>query len=111
MIAIYAQSCFSCLDKLVDQRNNNYHHSVNKNPINTYYSALTEKIKTNPRVPKFKVNDRVRNTNFKNIFIKAYSDNWSKEIFIIDSVLKTNPGTYKINDLNREKIIGRFYKK
>ena len=111
MIAIYAQSCFSCLDKLVDQCNNNYRHSVNKNPINAYYSALTEKIKTNPRVPKFKVNDRVRNTNFKNIFIKAYSDNWSKEIFIIDSVLKTNPGTYKINDLNREKRIGRFYEK
>ena len=32
-----------------------------------------------------------------------------REIFIIDSVLKTNPWTYKIKDLNGEKIIGRFY--
>ena len=36
---------------------------------------------------------------------------WSREIFIIDSVLKNNPWTYKIKDLNREKIIGGFYEK
>ena len=31
-----------------------------KNIINAPYSALTEKIETNPKVPKVKVNDRVR---------------------------------------------------
>ena len=35
------------LNKLVDQYNNTYHHSVNKKPINADYSALTEKIETN----------------------------------------------------------------
>ena len=30
---------------------------------------------------------------------------------VVDSVLKTNPWTYKIKDLNREKIIGSFYEK
>ena len=29
----------------------------------------------------------------------------------IDSVLKTNPWTDKTKDINREKIIGRFYQK
>ena len=33
------------------------------------------------------------------------------EIFIIDSVLKTNPWTYEIKDLNGGKIIGSFYEK
>ena len=33
------------------------------------------------------------------------------EIFIIDSVLKTNSWTYEIKDLNGEKIIGSFYEK
>ena len=33
------------------------------------------------------------------------------EIFIIDSVLKANPLTYKIKDLNGEKIIGSFDEK
>ena len=30
---------------------------------------------------------------------------------VIDSVLKTNPWTYKFKDLNGEKIIGSFYEK
>ena len=44
---------------------------------------------------------------------KCYTENWSREIFIIDSVLKTNPYplTYKIKDLNGEKIIISFYEK
>ena len=72
---------------------------------------MTEKIEANPKVPKFKVNDRVTITKYKNIFSKGYTENWSREIFIIDSVLKTNPWTYKINDLNGEKVIGSFYEK
>ena len=30
---------------------------------------------------------------------------------ITDSVLKTNPWTYKIKDLNGEKMMGSFYEK
>ena len=63
------------LNKLVDQYNNTYHHSINKNPINADYSALNEKIETNPKAPKFKVNDRVRITKYKNIFSKGYTEN------------------------------------
>ena len=51
---------------------------------------MTEKIETNSIFLKFKVNDRVRVTMYKNIFSKSYTDYWSREIFIIDSVLKTN---------------------
>ena len=58
------------------------------------------KIKVNDKPRKFNVNDRVRITKYKNIFSKGYSDNWSREIFIIDSVLKTNPWMYKTKDLN-----------
>ena len=48
---------------------------------------------------------------YKNIFGKSYTENRSKEILVIDSVLKTNPWTYKIKDLNGETIIGDFYEK
>ena len=51
------RSYFSFLDKLVDQCNNIYHHSINKKPINADYSALTKKIETNSKAPKIKVND------------------------------------------------------
>ena len=72
---------------------------------------MNETIETNPKAPKFKSDDRVRITKYKNIFSKGYTKNWSREIFIIDSVSKTNPWTYKIKDLNGEKIIGSFCEK
>ena len=37
------------------------------------------------------IEDRVRITKYKNLFSKGYIKNWPKEIFFIDSVLKTNP--------------------
>ena len=39
------KSYLSYLNKLVDQYNNNYHHSVGKKHVNAGYSALTEKLK------------------------------------------------------------------
>ena len=46
----------------------------------------------------FKVGDKVRITEYTNIFSKNYTKNWTREIFVIDSVLKTNPWTYKIKE-------------
>ena len=42
MTANDRKSCFSYLNKLVVQQDNNYPHSVGKNPINADYSVLTE---------------------------------------------------------------------
>ena len=78
--AIDSKSYLSCLNKLVDEKNNTNHHSINKKAINADYSALTEKIETNPTVPKFNVNDRIRITKCKNIFSKVYIKNWSRGI-------------------------------
>ena len=86
----------SSLYKLVHQYNNTYHNSINKKLINADYSVLNEKIETNFKTPKFKVNDGVRITKYKNIFSKGYIENWSREIFVTDPVLKTNPWTYKL---------------
>ena len=37
--------------------------------------------------------------------------NWSEEIFFISKIKNTVPGTYVINDLHGEEIIGTFYEK
>ena len=115
MIANNGKSYFPYLNKLVDQCNDTYHHSINKKPNNADHSALTEKIETKHKAPKFKVNDRVRiflvKIITKNIFSKGYSENWSREILFTDSVLQTNPWTYKNKDLTGEKIIGSFCEK
>ena len=111
MTANHSNSYLSYLNRLVDQYDNIYQHSINKETIDADYSALTEKIETNSKVPKFTVNDRVRITKCKNIFSKNYTENWSREIFIINFVLKINPQTYKLKDLNGPKIIGSFCEK
>ena len=72
MTANDSKSCLSYFNKLADQYNITYHHSINKKPINADYSALTDKLETNPKAIKFKVIDRVRITKYKNIISKGY---------------------------------------
>ena len=75
MKASDSKSYLTYLNKLVDQYNNAYHHSINKKTINATYCALTEEIEMNSKAPKFKVNDRVRTAKYKNIFSKGYTEN------------------------------------
>ena len=103
-----SKTYLSYLNKMIDQYNNTYHHSINKRPINADYSALTEPNETNSKVPKFKVNDEVRIAKYKNIFIKGYTENQSREIFIIDSVLKTNPWVKKKKRFKRKENNTKF---
>ena len=43
------------------------------------------------------------------MFDKGYTENWTEELFIIDKTQYTTPITYKLKDLNDEKIKGSFY--
>ena len=90
MTANNNKSYLSYLNKQVNEYINSYHHSVGKKPINTDYSALIKEVETS-KSPKFKVGDWVRISKYKNILSKGYTDNWSREIFVVDSVFKTNP--------------------
>ena len=83
------KSYLGCLNKLVDEYNNSYHCSIGKEPIHADYSALPEELESSFKASKFIVDDRVRITKYKNIFTKDYTEKWSKELFVIDSVLKT----------------------
>ena len=65
----------------------------------------------NDKDPKFKVGNHVRISQYKNIFAKGYTPNWSEEGFVIKKFKNTVPWTYVMNDLNGEEIIGTFYEK
>ena len=54
--------------------------------------------------------DEARITECENIFRKGFVINWSREIFVIDSVRKTRAWKYKIKDSNGETM-GNFYEK
>ena len=100
------------LDDIVNGYNNTYHTTIKMKPIdvkdNTYINT-SEKI--NNKDPKFKVDDHVRISKYKNIFAKGYMPNWNEKVFVIKKVKNTVPWTYVINDLNGEEITGTFYEK
>ena len=79
MTTINSKSYLPYLNKLVDQYDNTciiiIHHSINKKAINADYSPLTENIETNPKAPKFQVNNTVTITKYKNFFRKGYIQN------------------------------------
>ena len=60
---------------------------------------------------KFKVNDHVRISKYKNTFAKGYVPNWSEEVVIVNEIKSAVPWTYAISDLNGEKVIGTFCEK
>ena len=66
------------LDDIVDECNNTYHRTIKMKPVdvkdNTYIDFEEE---VNDKGPKFKVGDHVRISNYKNIFAKGYTRNWS----------------------------------
>ena len=103
---------YDVLDDIVKKYNNTRHSTVKMKPIdvkdNTYTN--TDK-KINNKDPKFKVGNRVRISNYKNVFAKGYVPNWSEEVFVVNKIKTTVPWTYEINDLNGEKIIRSFYEK
>ena len=42
----------------------------------------------NDKDPKFKVDDHVRISKYKNIFAKEYTPNWPEEVFVIKELKK-----------------------
>ena len=50
-----SKSFLSYLNKLVDQYNNNYHHSIGKKPSNADYTVLTKKNQTDPKAQSLKL--------------------------------------------------------
>ena len=53
----------------------------------------------------------MRISKYKNIFSKAYTQNWSEEIFVIKRIKNEASWTYAIDDLNGEEITETFYEK
>lgn len=59
--------------------------------------------------PKFKIGDFVRISKAKHVFEKSYTPNYTTEVFSIQSINKTTPVTYQLNDYQNNPISGAFY--
>ena len=102
------------LDDIVNKSNNIYHSAIKMRPVDVYwywytYTESSKEINNNKN-PKFKIDDNVRISKYKNAFAKGYAPNWSEEIFVIKKVKNTVPWTYVINDVSGEEIVGTYQK-
>ena len=96
----------------VNKYNNTYHKTSKMKPIHLKSNTYIKSSKDNSNEdPKFRIGDIVRIPEHTNIFAKDNVPNWSEEVFVIKKVKNTVPWTYAISDLNREEIVGMFYKK
>ena len=54
-------------------------------------TELRFKKEVNDKDPKFKVGDHVRISQYKNIFAKWYTPNWSEEDFVVSKIKNVVP--------------------
>ena len=88
------------LRDIFDKYNNTVHRTIKMKPIEVtsdFYAEYND--------------DHVRISKYKTIFAQRYTQNWSKEVFVISKIKNTVPWTYMISDLNGEKIDESFYEK
>ena len=89
MTAISENIYFDVLDDIVDEYNNTYRKTIKMKLINVKNDSFAEyNEKSNEKDPKFKVDDHVKISKFKNVFAKGYTPNWSEEIFIVKKTKK-----------------------
>ena len=93
------------LEDIQDNYNNTFHRVIKRTPNEVTWNNRKEVFKVmypeiRDRVKcKLKEGDRVRVAIFKDIFKKSYTQNWSREIYIVHKVLqKGGVCWYKIKD-------------
>lgn len=105
------------LQDLVDSYNNTKHSTIKMAPSEVDYSneqQVLEEIygdtstRSNAKW-KFEIDDKVRISESRMVFKKAYKQRWSMEIFKVTNRLPTDPPTYEIEDYSGEPIKGKFY--
>ena len=98
------------LDAIVHECNNTYQKSIKIKCAavkpSTYFDFNVEKI---DRDTKFKVDDHLRISKYKNIFAKVWASNLSEKV--IKKVKNTVLWTNFFSDHNVEEIFRTFYEK
>ena len=87
MTAVPKNVYFDVLDNIVDKYNNAFHRTIEMKPIDVKPISYAEyNVDSNEKNPQFKIGDHVRISKYKNIFIKGYTLNWPKEVFVMSKM-------------------------
>ncbi|XP_011269800.2 uncharacterized protein LOC105259516 [Camponotus floridanus] len=103
------------LSLLISKYNARKHRTIEMRPIDVTLARalrLLSMVYSHPKIAapgKFRPNDLVRLSKYKTLFEKAYTPNWTAEIFRVAEVRRTSPVTYLLTDSRGEPIAGGFY--
>ena len=90
MTSISNNMCINKLDDTVNKYNIKYHSTIKMQPVDAKSSTYTDFDKKNTKEgSKFKVGDNVRVSKYKNIIVKDYETDQSKEVLVIKKVRNT----------------------
>ena len=110
MTAFSKNVYFDVLDDIANKHNNTVHRTIKMKPVDVISESYAEYNEdSNEKESKFKVDDHVRISKYKNIFGKGNTQNWSEEVFIISKIKNAVPWKSVISNLNGEPIAGSFY--
>ena len=75
------------LDDIINKYNNTYYRAIEINSIDVKSVIYNDFDKeNNDEGPKFKVDDHVKMSKYKNTFAKGYASNWPEEVFVTKNV-------------------------
>lgn len=103
------------LEDLLCSYNNTYHRSIGMTPSEVTLeneNVVRKRLfveKKRPAKWKYNVGDKVRISKSRIAFKKGYLPSWTDEIFTIVARVPSDPITYELADLNKEKLKGKFY--
>lgn len=121
---------YDVLDSITLGYNKTYHRIIGMAPIDVtkemegkiwkrvYLPKLKQnkplkrklKIRKPYKIFNIKIGDHVRISYIKEPFKRFYDENWSREIYIVESrEFKRGKAEYKLKDYNNDSIIGVFY--
>ena len=90
MTSVSKNVCIDKLDDIVNKYNNTYHRTIKMKPVDVKTSTYINSSKQiNNKDSKLKIDDIVRISKYKNIFVKGYTPNWSEKVFVIKKVKNT----------------------
>ena len=84
MAAVSKNVYIDKVDEIVYKYNKTYQRATKMKPTNVNQGTYIDYgIRNNDKDAKFKVGDCGRIPKYKNIYLKDYTPNWSKEVFVI----------------------------
>ena len=100
------------LDYIVNKYNDTHHRSIKMEPFNVKSSTYIDTSQEiNDKDPKVKIGDIVKTSKYKNIFVKDYAPNWSKEGFVVEKVNALCHGHVVLVILMEKKLLESFIRK